>query len=122
MCIILYLQSIIQLHYSSTLRSIILLIVIHPHLRGVLCKRWYCMKNQDEKITIMITDNTLPVEFVKDIGRPASKFFINGIDVCGRSDEFCTVHNGCYHMKHNDAISKRVTQSRSQSAPAAVSP
>ena len=49
-------------------------------------------------------------------------FVINGAAVCGRTDEFCTVHNGCYQMKHKDAISKRVTQSRSQSAPAVVSP
>ena len=82
------------------------------------------MKNRDKKIMSMITDDTLPVHFVKDIGRPASKFVINGVAVCGRIDEFCTVHNGCYHMVHKDAISKRVTQSRlqSQSAPAIVSP
>ena len=82
------------------------------------------MKNRDKKITSMITDNKLPVDLLKDIGRPASKFVINGVAVCGRIDEFCTVHNGCYHMVHKDAISKRVTQSRlqSQSAPAIVSP
>ena len=79
------------------------------------------MKNRDEKIMSMITDNTLPVDFVKVIGRPASNFVINGVAVCGRADEFCTVHNGYYHMKHIDAISKRVTQSRSQSALAIVS-
>ena len=71
----------------------------------------------------MITDDILPVDLVNDIGgRPASKFVINGVAVCGRVNEFCTVHNGCYHMKHKDAISKRVTQSRAQSAPAVVSP
>ena len=80
------------------------------------------MKNRDENITSMITDNTLPIDFVKDIGRPASKFIINVVAVCGRTDKFCTVHNGCYHMKHKDAISKRVTQSRLQSAPAIMSP
>jgi len=80
------------------------------------------MKNRDETIMNMITENTLPVDFLKDIGRPASKFVINGIVVCGRTDEFCTVLNGCYHMKHKDAISKRVQASQSHSSPAIVSP
>jgi len=60
----------------------------------LLCKRWYCMKNRDENITSIITDNTLLVDFVKDIGRPASKFVINCVAVYGRIDELFTVHNG----------------------------
>ena len=75
------------------------------------------MKNQDEKITSMITDNTLPVDFVKNIGQPVSKLIINDVAVCERTDKFCTALNGCYHMKHKDAILKRVqvSQSRLQS-------
>mmetsp|Transcript_40515 Transcript_40515/g.45188 ORF Transcript_40515/g.45188 Transcript_40515/m.45188 type:complete len:84 (+) Transcript_40515:485-736(+) len=83
------------------------------------------MKNRDKKIMNMITENTLPVDFVdflKNIGPPASKFVINGITVCERTDEFCTVLNGCYHMKHKDEISKRVQASQSHSSPAIVSP
>ena len=80
------------------------------------------MKNRDEKITSMITDNTLPIDFVKDIGRPTSKFVINGVAVCGRVDDSCTVHNECYQLKHKDAISKRVQASQSHSFPAIVSP
>ena len=70
----------------------------------------------------MIIDNTLSVDFVKDIGRPASKFVINGVAVCGRADEFCTDFNGCYHTKHKDEISKRVQASQLHSFPAIVSP
>ena len=40
------------------------------------------MKNQDEKIKNMITTDTLPFDFVKTIGRPASEFVIKGVDVC----------------------------------------
>ena len=43
------------------------------------------MKNRDEKIMSMITDNTLLVDFAKDTGRPASKFAINGVAVSGRT-------------------------------------
>ena len=49
------------------------------------------MKNRDKKVTSMITDNNLPVSFVKDIGQPDTKFVINSVAVCGRTDESCTV-------------------------------
>ena len=80
------------------------------------------MKNRDEKVKNMITNNKLPFDFVKSIGRPASEFVINGVATCGRTDEFCIVDNGCYHMKHKDAISKTVQATRPQSFPALVSP
>ena len=33
----------------------------------LLCKKWYCMKNRDKKITSIITDNKLPVDLLKDL-------------------------------------------------------
>ena len=39
------------------------------------------VNNRDENITSIITDNTLPLDFVKNIGQPVSKLVINGVDV-----------------------------------------
>jgi len=64
----------------------------------------------------------LPIDFVKTDGQPASKFVINSGAVCERTEQFCTVLNGCYHMKHKDAISKRVQASQLHSFPAIGSP
>ena len=55
----------------------------------------------------MITNNKLPVDFVKNIGIPASKLVISGVATYGRTDAFCIVDSGCYCMKHKDANSKK---------------
>ena len=46
---------------------------------------------------------------------------INGVSVCGRTKQFCTVLNGRYHTKHEDTILKRVQASNLHSFPAIVS-
>lgn len=56
----------------------------------------------------MITNNILPVGFVKIVGRPVSEFIINVAVTCERIDKFCTVQNGCYHMKYKDTLSMQV--------------
>ena len=40
----------------------------------VICKRWYYMNNRNEEIKNMITNNTLPVDYMKTVARPASEF------------------------------------------------
>ncbi|OEU14444.1 hypothetical protein FRACYDRAFT_240987 [Fragilariopsis cylindrus CCMP1102] len=73
----------------------------------VICKRWYCCKNQDEKINNMILANDSRVAFLGG-ERPPSELVMNGVAADGSTKEFCTVENGCFHMHHRQSISRRI--------------
>ncbi|OEU17716.1 hypothetical protein FRACYDRAFT_238144 [Fragilariopsis cylindrus CCMP1102] len=88
----------------------------------VICKRWYCCKNQDEKINNMILANDSRVAFLGG-ERPPSELVMNGVAADGSTKEFCTVENGCFHIHHRQSISRRVNiLDGSHSTPALVSP
>jgi hypothetical protein len=77
------------------------------------CKRWYCIKNRDDKFYKMILKSDSRVAFIEDGERPPSKLVIHGVANDGSTKEFCTVDNGCYHMWHRQSA---------HSTPALVSP
>ena len=85
------------------------------------CKRWYCCKNQDQRLYSMILDTDSRVAFT-DGDRPPSELIINGVDVDGTTSKFCIVDNGCYHIVHRQAISQRINVLDGSSSPALVSP
>jgi hypothetical protein len=66
------------------------------------CKRWYCVKTQDDKLRKMISDFIDRVEFM-DGERPPSTLAINDVADDGTTKEFCVVDNGCYHIVHKEA-------------------
>jgi len=80
----------------------------HYHLLCIRCQRQH---HQDNNTNII-----LHLRLIVNI-----TIIINGVAVCGRTKQFCTVLNGRYHMKHKDAISKRVQASKSHSFPVIVS-
>jgi hypothetical protein len=86
------------------------------------CKRWYCCKNQDQKLTKLVADTDSRVAFM-DGERPPSTLAVNGVADDGRTKEFCIVDNGCFHIVHRQSISQRINilDGRS-SSPALVSP
>jgi hypothetical protein len=86
------------------------------------CKRCYCIKNHDEKLKKMISDSNDKVDFM-DGERPPSELVINGVASDRTTREFCVVDNGCYHIVHREAISRRINiLDGSTSSPALVSP
>jgi hypothetical protein len=86
------------------------------------CKRCYCIKNHDEKLKKMISDSNDIVDFM-DGERPPSELVINGVASDRTTREFCVVDNGCYHIVHREAISRRINiLDGSTSSPALVSP
>jgi hypothetical protein len=87
------------------------------------CKRWYCCKNQDEKLKDMITNSNDRVAFM-DGERPPSELVMNGVAADGiTTAKFCVVDNGCFHMWHRQSISQRINiLDGSNSFPALVSP
>jgi hypothetical protein len=86
------------------------------------CKRWYCIRNRDEKIKNMITNNGLAVGFLNG-ERPPSTLAINGVAANDTTSTFCVVDNGCYHMQHKQSISRSISiMTQSNSSPAIVSP
>ena len=62
----------------------------------------------------LITDTDSRVEFMNG-DRPPSELVIHGVAANGTTKEFCTVDNGCYHMRHKQSI-------QSNTSPALVSP
>ena len=55
--------------------------------------------------------------------RPPRELVIHGVASDGSTKEFCTVDNGCYHMRHRQSISRRINiLDGSHSTPALVSP
>jgi hypothetical protein len=87
------------------------------------CKRWYCCKNQDQKLTKLVTDTDSRVAFMGG-DRPPSELVIHGVAADGTTtSQFCTVDNGCYHMWHRQSISQRINiLDGSHYSPAIVSP
>jgi hypothetical protein len=86
------------------------------------CKRWYCCKNQDEKLKDMTTNSNDRVAFM-DGERLPSEFVMNGVAADGTTAKFCVVDNGCFHMWYRQSISQRINiLDGSHSSPALVSP
>jgi hypothetical protein len=86
----------------------------------IICKRWYCFVNRDEKLKKLITDTDSRVKFMNG-DRPPSELVIHGVATDGTTKEFCTVGNGCYHMWHRQSISQRINILDGSSSPAFVS-
>jgi hypothetical protein len=109
------------LHYTDQIRKCCICNT-NTNVVCIGCKRWYCIKNRDEKIKNMITNTDLVVGFLNG-ERPPSELVINGVAADGTTATFCTVSNGCFHMWHWQSISQRINVlDGSHSSPALVSP
>jgi hypothetical protein len=108
------------LFYTNQIRKCF---ICNTNTNGVCvgCKRWYCIKNRDEKLMKLITDTDSKVEFMTG-DRPPSELVIHGVAADGTTtSKFCVVDNGCYHIWHRQSISKRINILQ-RSSPVLVSP